>query len=112
MIATLVYVTYKPSRQTGEGKKFANAEIGNEVLQLNIDTVETYASATTDTPAPPDFNNQRSMVYEWLKINLLRFVLFLFSPLYINQTVPTVGIPNELDDEWGFHEVQEIEGRK
>ena len=32
VIATLVYVTYKPSRQTGEGKKFANAETGNEVL--------------------------------------------------------------------------------
>ena len=36
----------------------------------------------------------------------------MFFPLYINHTIPTVGIPNELDDEFGFYEVQEREGHK
>ena len=58
------------------------------------------------------FSNQRSTVYEWLKINLLRFVLFLFFPLFINHTIPTVGIPNQIDDVLGFYEVPEREGRK
>ena len=43
---------------------------------------------------------------------MLRFVLFLFFPLFINHTIPTVGIPNQLDDELGFYEVPEREGRK
>ena len=32
-----------------------------------IDTIETYASATNDTPAPPDFNVGRAQHGFWLR---------------------------------------------